>query len=283
MKLHKDGAEIYVPDGKPLDEALPRTTHMGISAHQDDIEFMAYPGILESFHQPGKGFMGVVVTNGAGSPRAGVYADCSDEDMQAIRKVEQKKAAFVGEYTAQALLMYSSAEVKDPSNADVVEDLRNIFLAAKPEVVFTHNLADKHDTHLCTALRVIAAIRTLPKEDRPKKIYGGEVWRNLDWILDEDKVVFDVSDHENLAAAVMGVFDSQISGGKRYDLATMGRRRAHATYYASHGLDTAASLAFCMDLTPLIEDDSLDINGYIQGFIDRFAGEVSGRIDKFGK
>ena len=72
-------------------------------------------------------------------------------------------------------------------------------------------------------------------------------------MLDDDKVAFDVTAHENLQAALLGVFDSQICGGKRYDLATMGRRRAHATYYASHGTDVAEGLTFAMDLTPLVQ------------------------------
>ncbi len=49
----------------------------------------------------------------------------------------------------------------------------------------------------------------------PQKIYGCEVWRDLDWIVDSDKVVFDVGAHENLAVALTGVFDPQISGGKK--------------------------------------------------------------------
>jgi len=61
------------------------------------------------------------------------------------------------------------------------------------------------------------------------------VWRDLDWLVDSDKAPFDVSEHENLQAALLGVFDSQIAGGKRYDLASMGRRRANATYFESHG------------------------------------------------
>ena len=116
--------------------------------------------------------------------------------------------------------------------------------------MFTHNLADKHDTHVAVALQVIAAIRSLPASERPQKLYGCEVWRDLDWMVDSDKVAFDLSEHENLQAALLGVFDSQISGGKRYDLATMGRRRANATYYASHGVDVSRAMAYAMDLTP---------------------------------
>jgi LmbE family N-acetylglucosaminyl deacetylase len=280
MKLRNSTAEIFVPDGKPVAEALARTTHMGVSAHQDDLEIMAFRGILECFGVDDKWFLGVVVTNGAGSPRDDLYKDYTDEEMMVIRRKEQKKAAFVGEYAAQFLLDHPSSAVKDASNPDVVADLKEILLAARPEVVYTHNLGDKHDTHVGTALRLIQAMRELPEEARPKRVLGCEVWRDLDWMTDEDKVPLDVAAHENLAAALLGVFDSQICGGKRYDLATMGRRRAHATYFASHGVDDTAQLNFAMDLTPLVNDPSLDVSSYVQGFIDRFAAEVKGRVGK---
>ncbi|HOM82049.1 MAG TPA: PIG-L family deacetylase [Armatimonadota bacterium] len=280
MKLRNSTAEIFVPDGKPVAEALARTTHMGVSAHQDDLEIMAFRGILECFGVDDKWFLGVVVTNGAGSPRDDLYKDYTDEEMMVVRRKEQKKAAFVGEYAAQFLLDHPSSAVKDASNPDVVADLKEILLAARPEVVYTHNLGDKHDTHVGTALRLIQAMRELPEEARPKRVLGCEVWRDLDWMTDEDKVPLDVAAHENLAAALLGVFDSQICGGKRYDLATMGRRRAHATYFASHGVDDTAQLNFAMDLTPLVNDPSLDVSSYVQGFIDRFAAEVKGRVGK---
>jgi LmbE family N-acetylglucosaminyl deacetylase len=265
-----------------MEEALARTTHMAISAHQDDIEIMAYHGVLQCFGLPDKWFTGVTVTNGSGSPRDDLYADYTDEDMQKVRRAEQKKAAFVGEYSAQALLDYPSSAVKDPSNADVVEDIKKLVLAARPEIVYTHNLADKHDTHVGVALRTIKALRELPADARPKALYGCEVWRDLDWMTDADKVAFDVAAHENLAAALLGIYDSQICGGKRYDLATVGRRRANATYHASHGTDETTSLIFGIDLTPLIADSGLDPADYIDGYIARFRDEVSARIAKLG-
>ena len=72
--------------------------------------------------------------------------------MQKVRVVEQRKAAFVGEYACQIQLGFTSAEVKDPHYAAVGEDLRRILLAAKPECVYLHNLADKHDTHVSVTL-----------------------------------------------------------------------------------------------------------------------------------
>lgn len=280
MKLTNPTAEIYVPDGMSVEEALARTTHMGIGAHEDDLEIMAYNGIVECFGKPDKWFTGVVVTNGSGSPRDDLYAHYTDEDMQKVRKVEQKKAAYVGEYSAQALLDYSSAAIKDAGTPGVIADLKAILDAARPEVVFAHNLADKHDTHVATALRVIKAIRELPADSRPKTLYGAEVWRSLDWMNDEDKVALDVAAHENLAAALLGVYDSQICGGKRYDLATMGRRRANATYHASHGTDETTALSFMMEMTPLINDKNLDVEEFITDFIFRFSDDVTMRIGK---
>lgn len=279
MQFHQSTSELYVPDGSAA-EALAKTTHMAVGAHQDDIEIMAFHGALECFHRDDRGFVGVVVTNGSGSPRDDLYADYSDDRMRQVRRSEQKKAAAIGEYRAQAFLDYPSSDVKDAFSHAVSEDLKKLFEAARPEVVYTHNLADKHDTHVAVALRVIRAVRELPESARPHRLIGCEVWRGLDWLCDEDKLLMDVSAHQNLAAALIAVFDSQICGGKRYDLAALGRRRANATFFESHGVDVSDSLIFGLDLTPFVADTSLDPAEYVQSFIERFAAEVRDRISK---
>ena len=281
--LNNKNATIFVPDRIDEATALSRTTHLAISAHQDDIELMAPQGVLECFGSKEKFFTGVVTADGAGSPRNGLYASYTDEEMKEVRIREQQKAAFVGDYSAQLQLGYTSSQIKDPNNEAIIDEYVEILRATRPEVVFTHNLADKHDTHMGVVTKVIKAIRRLTKDERPSKLYGGEVWRNLDWLLDTDKVVFDTSEHPNITAGIMSVFDSQICGGKRYDLASEGRRVANATYFASHGCDTATSLNYCMDLTPLIEDDTIDLTSYVLTFIDRFKNDVVERIKKVSK
>ena len=282
MKFQFPTAEIFVPDHLPVKQALARTTHMCIAAHQDDIEIMAAHPILDCFQQNNLWFTGVVVTDGRGSPRDDLYKEYSDEEMRIVRFKEQKKAAVVGEYAAQVLLDFPSKIVKNASNLEPVTDLVRLLKIAKPQYVYTHNLADKHDTHVATAMRVITAVRRLPKADRPVKLYGCEVWRDLDWMMDEDKTAFDLTKHESLQAALLGVFDSQICGGKRYDLASMGRRRANATYFASHGVDLALGLSYGMDLTPLIDDTIKDVNEYVQEYIQRFAADVNARLKRAG-
>jgi LmbE family N-acetylglucosaminyl deacetylase len=278
MKLTKPTADVFIPDGLETEAALARTTHLSVGAHADDCEIMAVDGILKCFSRDDRWFTAVTLTNGAGSARTGTYARYSHDDMIEVRRREQRKAAVIGEYAAALQLDYESAEVKDPAGAGPVADLAAILAATRPEVLYTHNPADKHDTHVATMLRVLAVLRAMPRNERPAEFYGFEVWRDLDWMVDSDKVAFDVSKHENVSAALIAVHDSQISGGKRYDLASLGRRKANATYYASHGIDAASLLIYGVDLKPLIDEDDLSVTDFIDEKIDRFRDEVNGKI-----
>ena len=281
MKLHNEEAEIYFQEGDSLTQALQKTTHLAIAAHPDDLEIMASSAILMCMQESDKYFAGVVVTDGRGSPRGGKYKNLSDAEMRLKRRVEQRKAAVVGEYLVLILLDYQSGAVKIIHSKDVIDDLTKILINCQPEIVYTHNLADKHDTHIAVVLRTIQAIRGLPENYKPDRLIGCEIWRDLDWLLDEDKVVFDLSSQENLQLALLGVFDSQIAGGKRYDLAAIGRRRAHGTFFESHDLTDTQGLTFGMDLTPLIRDIKLDISEYVGVYIKRFEKDVRDRIKKY--
>ncbi|HSJ86243.1 MAG TPA: PIG-L family deacetylase [Anaerolineales bacterium] len=278
MKFHLATAETYVPDRTPEEQALSRTTHLCLAAHQDDIEIMAAHPILECFQRDDQWFTGVVVTDGRGSPRDSLYKNYTDEEMRLVRFKEQRKAAVVGEFAAQIMLDIPSKEIKDASQRGPVEDILEILQATKPKFVYTHNLADKHDTHVAVALRVIQALRRLDSAERPKRVVGCEVWRALDWMLDSDKVTMDLSAHENLQVALLGVFDSQIAGGKRYDLASMGRRRANATYWESHGVDETTGLSYGMDMTSLMNDPNLAPADFAGQFIQRFSDDVQERV-----
>lgn len=281
MKFHRPSSEIYCWEGGQPLAGLARTTHLGICAHPDDLEMMALHGILECFQKPHLGFSGVVVTNGAGSARDLEYARYSDEEMQAVRRREQKKAAHIGEYASLILLDHSSQNAKDPGGAFVLDDILRVLELSCPDVVYTHSLCDRHETHVAVALRTIEALRALPEDSRPGRVIGCEVWGDLDWLPDDLKVKMDVSGHENLAAALVGVFDSQIAGGKRYDLAAAGRRRAHATFSESHATDKAEGLIYGVDLTPLVTNRNIDPARFVQDLAARFSAELTGRVSKF--
>lgn len=271
----------FIPDGTEPQAALARTTHLGVGAHQDDLEFMALHGILECFGSAQRWFGGITCTDGAGSARSGVYADYSDAQMRAVRHREQETAAVIGGYSFMSQLGYSSSEVKKPQPDAFISDLAALLRAARPQVVYTHNPADKHASHIGVFSALLKAIRSLPAAERPQKLIGCEVWRGLDWLCDERKVRMPTDAHPNLAAALSGVFDSQITGGKRYDLAVQGRRLANATFFDSHSVDNVSQQIYGMDLTPLIEDDSLSVQAFVREAIDAFARSADAALASY--
>ena len=281
MKFSSLAAETFVPDGTPLAAALARTTHLCLAAHQDDIEIMAYHGIAECYGRRDRWFTGVVLTDGAGSPRTGKFAKFSDEKMKTVRRTEQRAAAKLGRYAAVIQLAHPSSVVKCDQTGVVARDLAALLSHCSPRTVYLHNPADKHDTHVASFLRCIEALRMRPRSRRPSAVFGCEVWRNLDWLPDAEKVALDVSANPELAAKLISVFRSQIAGGKRYDLAIAGRRLSNATFHTSHATDRAAALTWAMDLTPLVQKARLSIEKFTLGHIARLRADVAGRLKKF--
>jgi len=287
VNFSRPDADIFVPDSGPSAgltpaAALARTTHLCVIAHQDDIEINAYPAVAECYGRADRFFTGVVMTNGAGSARSGKFASVTDADMQRIRREEQRTAATLGKYNLQLQLAHPSADVKQPRHPAVAADLAAIFGGCRPSVVYLHQPADKHDTHVACFLRCLEALRALPRERRPARVLGVEGWRDLDWLADDKKVPLDASAHPVLAEKLVAIFASQIAGGKRYDLAALGRRLANATFFASHATDTARALSFAMDLTPLVNDETLSVADFTAAHIERLRTDVAAQIKKFG-
>ncbi|MCP4149914.1 MAG: PIG-L family deacetylase [bacterium] len=274
MNFTNSTAALFIPDNTAVDKAFQRITHLGIGAHQDDLEIMAFHGIKECFHQSHRWFGGVTCTCGGNSPRTAHYQSLSNSKMTEVRKKEQEKAALIGEYGFMAQLGFSSADARKPDNSFLIKDLHEILSLSTPSVLYTHNPADKHETHVAISVAVITALRQLPPDLRPQAVYGCEVWRNLDWLPDDKKILLDVSGADNLAAALIGVHDSQINGGKRYDLATFGRRHSNATFFNASQTDTSDQLSYAMDLLPLVQTDSMDITDYVSNYIDNFKNEI---------
>ncbi len=267
-------AKVFVPDGNEESVALRRTTHLAIGAHPDDNEIMAVEGIIHCYQHPGLWFCGVVLTDGRSAPRIGSFANMDDSELSSVRYQELINVSRIGAYAAQVMLDYNSEQVKTTGNQDLMDDLLNLFTLTQPQVIYTHNLADRHPTHVATAVRVINALRHLPLEKLPQEVYGCEVWRDLDWLPQGRKHRLDCSSLVELQDALLKVFVSQNNGGKQYDTGAMSRRVAHATFDEAHMINSASHLSFAMDLMPLITHPEIDIAEFTLNHIDVFREEV---------
>lgn len=276
--LSNPATVTWTPPGAGLEEALRSATHLGIGAHHDDLEFMAFEGIAVTHDKMDKAFVGITCTDGRGSTRGGGLSETDAGSLARMRIAEQEEAARIGGYAAMVQLGYSSLEA---GGTLLVQDLICLLSKSSAEVVYTHNPADKHLTHLAVFSSVLKALRSLPIDRRPRHLIGCEVWRDLDWMPDSEKVRMDVSGHELLAEKLNAIFVTQIAGGKRYDLAVPGRRCANATFSEPREGDTASQVIVGMDLSPLLLDDSLDPVEFTCGIIRRFESEVRAGLGRF--
>ena len=126
MKFSRPQADTHVPSGGDLTSALAATTHLGIGAHADDLEIMAFPGICACRGQKNFQFSGVVATDGAGSP-----SKVSGQELMQTRMEEQRQAAVLGGYAAVIQLAYPSSEVRAAGRKALTADLLQIFQAAQ--------------------------------------------------------------------------------------------------------------------------------------------------------
>jgi LmbE family N-acetylglucosaminyl deacetylase len=262
-------SDLFVEDNSL--NYFERTTHLAIGAHQDDLEIMAVDGVLKCLHSDNLWFGGIVCTDGSGSARVGEYANFTDQQMKDVRNQEQIEAAKTGGYSFISQLGFSSSSVKqqDLQFLDVLEDL---ILKIKPKTIYVHNPFDKHPTHVAVFRAVLSILNKVKHIYRPDEFLGREVWRNLDWVDDTKKIVFDLSGQEEFILKILSSFKSQIAGGKRYDLATIGRMRANATYFDSHQVDSASLLSFAIDLMPLL--NGISINEFTNQYLESFKESI---------
>ena len=74
------------------------------------------------------------------------------------------------------------------------------------------------------------------------------------------------------------MFDSQIAGGKRYDLGEIGHRHANATYGESHSSDEFSQASLAVDLSGLLDDPARSARQFALNAVERFRDETEQRL-----
>lgn len=253
-----------------FNQFLSRTTHLGIGAHPDDNEIMAYHGIGTCYDDKVKWFTGVVITDGAGGTREGAYKNFTDDELVRIRHDELLKAAKAGNFLALVHLNYTSQELKTDRKPDVRQDLVQILDTTRPEIVYIHNLFDDHDTHVSASIRSIEAIRDISSLFMPEKVYGCEVHGSLDWY--PERIRLDVTMHPEVARQILFIFESQSENKRSYPHATISRWESQAIFDRSNKYGPKA-ISYAMDLSALVKDSGIDLGEFIQEKTQLFATE----------
>ena len=283
MTFAKHEAEFYVPDGVSPEMAMERATIVAIGSHPDDLEVMALPGILEGLRRGGKQFLGVVVTRGGGEVRTGSYAGLTYEEIREIRRTEQRQAADLGNYAGVVQLMYESREAKDLTEDRPEHDLQAVLERTRPDWVLMHQPFDRHDTHAAVCMRTIRALRaaTAATGWMPKKVYGCEVWRGLDWLVHHDRIALPVHDADGLSDRLIRTYKSQYAHDKQYEAALRGRRIVNATHQEAQALGTTHEVEYVVDLKPLLLEPSLDVAAFARSLVRHFEQDIMARIEHF--
>jgi LmbE family N-acetylglucosaminyl deacetylase len=254
-------------------ENIRPCTHMAIGTHPDDIELLGMHGIQTCYEHPTYAFAGVVVADGAGSPRTGIYANVSDIEMIKIRHKEQQKAAQLGKYAVLAQLGYPSSVIKTIPEV-LIQHLYDLLEAIQPHTLYLHNPLDKHASHSAVLEACIEALRRLPAEKQPKECFGVEVWRSLDFVPERLRISLPTDRIPDLSKQLIDVFESQIAGGKNYALGFVGRGLANATFSETHQVDTSKNISFAVNLLPLLHHPHLSLQSFALQLIDEFKEEV---------
>jgi len=152
----------------------------------------------------------------------------------------------------------------------VAEKLAAILSEIKPKELYIHSPFDKHPTHIGAMKVSLEAVKLLPKEIKPEKLYGCEVWRGLDWMEgDEDLKVIHFDDEVGLSDYILSSFSSQ-NESKNYLDAAKGRRKSNATFSESHSVNQAGEAALYVDLSVFLRENPPSPEDFVAAKIDAF-------------
>ncbi len=260
-----------------LEEYIPKTakhapiTHIAIAAHKDDGEMLALHGILNCYDKGG--FALIVLTDGGNCPKSGKYADVSYDDMAELRTEEQKRAATFGKYEKVYFLQLPSSSLETEFE-EISSKVASIF-NENPTIqyAYAHSLFDRHKTHINASKIAIESIRQSKYKGKIKMLYGVELWRDLDWIPENEQILLDVSGSKDFAMDLLSFFPSQ-NQSKMYNKGFCGRVVANATFSNSHSNSLASEQIRAIDMTKLVFADKNAVRAFVDEQLGKFKQEI---------
>lgn len=239
---------------------------VAIGAHPDDVELMALPEIAAALERRCT-LHAVVCCDGA--------AGDGERSVIDVRRSEARAAAAIGGFDL-TLLERESSDVRGAGFGDLVEELRTLVAGGDADVVLTHAPTDRHPTHVAVCAAVVEALRAVPTERRPARLFGREVWGSLDW-LGADAVRRDIGQLSDLLHRLLGAHQSQLAM-RPFDAAARGRAVANAVFFDPREPFEAGGELLALDLTPAIEDGGPSLRALVEMALQRHSARVDAAL-----
>jgi LmbE family N-acetylglucosaminyl deacetylase len=252
---------------------------LGICLRPTDCEVMAIDGIQRGYRASKYTFACVVTSDGADSERSGRYAKATDKRMAQVVMGEQKRAANIGRYNSVYFMNYSTDEVKDQENEDIINEYVEIIKELKPRILYTYSLLDRNPLHVAVAVKVINALRTMKRGDQPKVLYGCESERDLEWVNQDKIVTFNISKNMRLQRQLISAHKSA-NISRDYVNATIGRRLVNAVFNKDEKKKSAKLTAKAINMTTLLRRKEFPIKRFAMSFIDDLYTDINDMMDR---
>ena len=208
--------------------------------------------------------------------RAAVIAAHTDAEMVEVRRDEQRRAAELGGFGAVVQLGHPSGDVKSADGVTSLADELASILEVSPSAEPLHAQSGRQARHPSSGDGGDRA-RGTPTADDACDRRGSSASRggatSTGWATARS-CGSTPRRTSALAQQFAAVYESQIDGAKRYDVAIQGRRRANATMHGIRSTDDAEEVIVAIDLTPLLRNDDLDPVEYTLAAIDRLRADV---------
>ena len=148
-----------IPDQISAPEAQARTSTSALARTKTTWNLWPFMVLLPAMVKMARGSVGSPAQMAAVALAPGAFAGKTDAEMQTIRANEQRRAAEIGQYSYVGQLGFTSAAIKDPATrGKLVDQLEQHLIYTQPEVLYTHNPADKHATHVAVFHAVVEAL-----------------------------------------------------------------------------------------------------------------------------
>jgi LmbE family N-acetylglucosaminyl deacetylase len=267
-------------DHVSYEDMISRSTHIGIAAHHDDLEIMAFHAISQCFESQDLSFLGIILTDGANSPRTNEYRNTRNSEMIELRKKEQIEACRRGKYGGIIFLNLTSDQVKK-NDPRLRQNLKQIVRLAKPLEIILHNPFDFHPTHRASFFYTLETLESFQPSIEKSTIIASEVWGSLEWLPKQYRIIMDTSGSKNLAHDLLSCFSSQIQGGKNYLEATLGRRISNATFHHFDATDERYSMNFGLNMNLYFKAHPQKIKDFLEDILETHKNQTLDELNSF--